>query len=620
MASFKSPILYRPLALLALLAVLSGLPAAAADRRGQLLSHQVARLEALAPVPGEGLGAAIAVAGDTVVAGAPAADDYGPESGAAYVFQYDPAGQSWVQVARLTADDAGPFHQFGTAVAIAGDTVVVGAPISIPGGAAYVFYRDQGGPNAWGQVARVEGVDTSWNDYFGYSLGLDGDTLVVGAYAGGDYDGQAYIFYRDQGGPDAWGQVARIVGSAVGPYDYFGSAVAVSGDTAIVGACGTGDNSTGAAYIFQRDQGGPHTWGQVAMIGLPDGAPVDWFGLPVAIHGDVAAVSAQGRAPDGAVYLFSRNQGGPHAWGRVAELTAQELFTGTAFGGSLAIVSGTLAVGAPAYDPGGAAYLFAPRQGAAVPWERVVRLAADDPQRGAALASSVSLAGDLLAAGAPGAEPGGAAYLFALTNAIPGDVVISQTTTPAYEGQEVLLTGRFSDLDQGGRFTVTVGWGDGISSTAEVGGSAPAYRFAARHTYAEGPYTYPLTVTVVDEQLASAVATSTLTVNNVAPALAPLPDREITAGTPLTLTVAFTDPGALDGHTATIHWMPAVSWTVSLPAGAAAFTATRTYTTAGQYTVTVAVADDDGGEDEGTFGVTVHRAGYAVFLPLVVRD
>jgi hypothetical protein len=715
----KFSVLYRSLALLLLLGVvvLGGLPVSATGLGGQLLRHQIARLEAMEPVPEEGFGAAIAISGGTVVIGAPYAYDYGFQSGAAYIFQYDPVGQGWIQVARLTASDAGPSQRFGTAVAIEGDTVIVGAPVSIPGGAAYVFYRDQGGPNAWGQVSRIVGLNTSWNDYFGYSLALDGDTLVVGAYAGGDYDGQAYVFYRNQGGPDAWGQVAWIVGSDVVPYDYFGSAVAVSGDTAIVGACGSGDNSTGAAYIFQRDEGGPHAWGQVAKIGLPDGTPDDWFGLPVAIHGDIAAVSAQGRAPDGAVYFFYRDQGGLDQWGQATYITATEPIAGTSFGVSLSLISGTLAVGAPSYTPGGAAYLFARHQGGSDLWGRVARLEAADPEPDAALGSAVSLYGEFMAAGAPGDEPGGSAYLFLLTSTPPGDVVISDTVVPAYEGQPRLLTGRFSDLDLDDRFTVTVDWGDGGNSLAAVGGNAPTYVFTASYTYTNGPTTYPITVTVVDGEGASAGATATITVNNVPPALehlvaaavdegasavltgtildpgvldsfsltlawgdgatdtlalpagttvfttvhpylddppgeaaaytitlavcdndggtdqaavpavvrnvAPtlptLPDQEVAAGALLTLTLTFADPGLLDGHTAVVQWTPTVSWTAALSAGVTAFTTTYTYTVAARYTATVVVADDDGGVGERAFVVTVHRTGYAIFLPLVIR-
>ena len=613
----KSRQLYRSLALLLLMGLLAVGPVAAVTNQNQLLRHQVAKLEPPPPIVEEGFGIAVAISGDTAVVGAPYAEDYGFESGAAYIFQYEPASADWVQVARITASDAGPAHWFGYSLAIHNDTVVVGAPVSLPGGAAYVFYRDRGGPNAWGEVVRVSGVNTSWNDFFGFSVALDGDTLVVGAYAGGDYDGQAYVFSRNQGGPDAWRQVAELVGSDVQPYDYFGSAVAVSGDTAVVGACGTGDGTTGAAYVFQRDQGGPDAWGQVTQLQLADGMPEDWFGLPVAIHGDIAAVSAQGRNLDGAVYLFDRNQGGAGGWGQVAEITPGE--PGTAFAVSLDIVSDTLAVGALAREPGGAVYVFERYQGGTDVWGQVACLVAQDPQPDAALGRWVSLADDHLVAGAPGDGLSGAAYIFSLPNVPPSKVVISGTTDPVYEGQPLLLTGGFSDLDLDDSFTVTVDWGDGGSSLADVGGYQPTYTFTASYTYTEGPATYPITVTVVDEQEASAWATSTIVVSNVAPVLAPLPDEEVAAGTPLTLTASFADPGVLDSHIAVVYWTPAISWTAALSAGVTAFTTTHTYTGAGHYTVSVVIADDDGGEDTGTFGVSVYKDEYAIFLPLVIR-
>ncbi len=309
-------------ALLIALPDLPSLPVLAAGGDEQILRHQVARLVAGDVQDGDLFGLDVAIDGDLAVVGECNDSELAHEAGAAYIFQRDPGGSGdWVQLVKLTASDPFPYADFGRAVAVDGDTVVVSADVISPGGAVYIFQRDQGGPGAWGQLARITGLDTSWSDRFGYDLALDGDTLIVGAYAGGDYDGKAYIFYRDQGGPNAWGQVAMIVGSQVTPYDYFGCTVDVSGDTAIVGA--PGDNGIiGMAYIFQRDQGGADAWGQVAALTPPDPVQHGWFGLPVSIDGDTAAISATGQGSDGIVFIYYRDQGGPDGWGLAARLTA----------------------------------------------------------------------------------------------------------------------------------------------------------------------------------------------------------------------------------------------------------------------------------------------------------
>ncbi len=104
-------------------------------------------------------------------------------------------------------------------MSVAGDTAVVGASGADVGGrgdqgAAYVFYRDQGGADAWGQVGKLTAADGAAGDGLGDSVSVDGDTAVVGAgeadVGGNDDQGAAYVFYRNQGGADAWGQVAKL--------------------------------------------------------------------------------------------------------------------------------------------------------------------------------------------------------------------------------------------------------------------------------------------------------------------------------------------------------------------------------------------------------------------------
>jgi uncharacterized repeat protein (TIGR01451 family) len=148
-------------------------------------------------------------------------------------------------------------------VSLSVDTAVVGAQSHKIGGnpnqgAAYVFQRDHGGPNTWGQLRKLTASDGSGADFFGFSVSINDDIAVVGARiadADGNTDqGAAYVFERNQGGASGWGEIAKLTASDKADGDQFGWSVSASGDTAIVGANfhDTGGNTDqGAAYVFE---------------------------------------------------------------------------------------------------------------------------------------------------------------------------------------------------------------------------------------------------------------------------------------------------------------------------------------------------------------------------------
>ncbi|MGD9047335.1 MAG: FG-GAP repeat protein [Anaerolineae bacterium] len=340
------------------------------------------------------------------------------------------------QVAKLTAADGATGDGFGVSVSISGDTALIGALNADVGGnskqgAVYVFYRDQGGPNAWGHVAKLTAADGAADDWFGFSVSVSGDTAIVGAFladVGDNFNqGAAYVFYRDQGGPDAWGQVAKLTDGAAA--DLFGFSVSVSGDTAVVGAYRADVGSykdQGATYVFDRNQGGPDIWGQVARLTAADGWAYDTFGYSVSVSGDTALVGALyadvgGQVEQGAAYVFYRNQGGADAWGQVAKLTAGDGAEGDRFGDSVSVSGDTAVVGAWLADVGGnedqgAAYVFYRDQGGADAWGQAAKLTADDGAAGDAFCS-VSVSGDTAIVGAALADVDsnpdqGAAYVF----------------------------------------------------------------------------------------------------------------------------------------------------------------------------------------------------------------
>jgi hypothetical protein len=293
----------------------------------------------------------VSISGDTAIVGA-------RNSVSAYIFSRNQGGaDSWGQVTKITGSDATYFDDFGSSVSISGDTAIVGAyrdddSVTTDSGSAYIFFRDEGGTDSWGQVTKITASDPASRDIFGVSVSISGDTAIVGAPGdddSGSASGSAYIFSRNQGGTDSWGQVLRITASDGAEGSYFGNSVSISDDTAIVGAPGDDDNGidSGAAYIFSRNQGGIDGWGQVTKITASDGAESDCFGLSVSISGDKAIVGATGcfGSSSGSSYIFSRNQGGTDSWGQVTKIEASDGVQSDYFGYSVAISGDTAIVG-----------------------------------------------------------------------------------------------------------------------------------------------------------------------------------------------------------------------------------------------------------------------------------
>ena len=218
------------------------------------------------------------------------------DSKAVYPIEIDPVFEP---VKKITASDGAAGDFFGVSVSISGDTAIVGAE-GDDGykGAAYIFERNQGGANNWGEVKKLTGSGTTQPagdqsvSNFGYSVSISGDTAIVGMNALVQV-GNAWIFERNGGGMNNWGEVKKLTASDGAANDQFGISVSISVDTVIVGASGD-DNSKGSAYIFKRNTGGINNWGQVKKLTASDGAAGDEFGYSVLISGDTAIVGSVG--------------------------------------------------------------------------------------------------------------------------------------------------------------------------------------------------------------------------------------------------------------------------------------------------------------------------------------
>ena len=364
-------------------------------------------------------GSSVALSGDFAIVGAPSEDGVGTDRGAAYVCNRNSGGENfWEEVVKLTASDAADGDEFGCSVSISGDYAVVGSHSEdgsgVDRGAAYVYGRNHGGDDNWGQMAILTASDTQDGDEFGCSVSISGDYVVVGALfkddAGSDR-GAAYVFYRDQGGADNWGQIAKLTASDAADSDHFGNSVAISGDYVVVGVYHEDGGGTdyGAAYVYGRNHGGDDSWGQMAKLTASDAADGDEFGCSVSISGDLAAVGAMyedGEGTDqGAVYIYDRNQGGTDSWGEVTKLTNPDAVDDDGFGNSVSIDGDHVLIGALNDDGDGtdrgAAYIYGRNIGGTDNWGGVMMLTPSDPADGDLFGFSVAIQGDFVVVGAP---------------------------------------------------------------------------------------------------------------------------------------------------------------------------------------------------------------------------
>jgi hypothetical protein len=365
------------------------------------VGRPLAEMHGSGTVPLDWFGASVAASGGTVVVGAPAEPLLAAGFGRAYVFTK--MASAWHQTAELENPDALGPDWFGDSVAVSGHTIVVGAPaisvLSSGLGRAYVFAQTTTG---WRQTAQLEGPDTAVGDSFGDSVAISGRTIVVGAPSHASKAGAAYVFTN----PGRGWQVTELKGSDTIAKDDFGDAVAISGDTIVVGAFGHASEA-GRAYVFTH---GPNGWHQSAELSGSGIAAGDGFGVSVAIAGRTIAVGAGLAASDaGRVYLFAKNAAG---WHQSAQLAASDAGAKNDFGDAVAVSGDNVVVGTFAQAPNaGRAYLFT---GTAAGWRQTAELASGSrAATGDDFGYSVAISGKTIAVGAMGEESGaGRAYVF----------------------------------------------------------------------------------------------------------------------------------------------------------------------------------------------------------------
>jgi len=273
-------------------------------------SAYTAKLTASDGATGDSFGISVALSGDTALVGAYGDNISISDEGSAYVF-VEPGGgwASGTETAKLTASDGDTGDRLGWSVALSGDTALVGAYFNNVGfntdqGSAYVFVESGGGWATGTETAELTASDGATSDWFGWSVALDGDTALVGANRDDSDKGSAYVFVEPGGGWASGNETAKLTASDGAVNDSFGYSVALSGDTALVGAYGD-DSAKGSAYVFVAPGGGWTTGTETAKLTASDGATGDSFGFSVALSGDAALVGANGDdSSTGSAYFF----------------------------------------------------------------------------------------------------------------------------------------------------------------------------------------------------------------------------------------------------------------------------------------------------------------------------
>jgi len=280
-------------------------------------------------------------------------------------------------------------------------------------------------PATWRQLAELTPSVRTSNDWFGVSIAMSGNTVVVG-----DFDpnietyGAVYVYVKPANGWTNMTQVAKLTSSDNG--EGFGISVAISGNTIVVGAANTSNFDApaagpGAAYVFVRPAGGWTDANESAKLTASDGQAGDAFGDSVSISGNTIAVGAffaadsAGNDFAGKAYVFARPAGG---WTgdlhETARLTASDSQLLNYMGASVATDGNSVVAGADGHNNfQGAAYVFAKPAGGWTNMTQTAELTASDGKGSNDFGFSMAISGETVLAGAPGAgQYRGEAYVF----------------------------------------------------------------------------------------------------------------------------------------------------------------------------------------------------------------
>jgi hypothetical protein len=317
----------------------------------------------------------------------------------------------------------------------------------------------------WTQQAKLLPSGSPWAYLFGYSVSLDGDTALIGSIQYYYYCGAAYVFTRTG---TTWTEQDILCASDGAPYDGFGSAVSLYGNTALISAYGHDHNAqnSGSAYVFTHTD---DNWTEQAELLASDGEEQDTFGRSVSLSGDTAIIGVTGDQDNGyesgSAYVFTRTGS---TWTQQAKLLASDAAAGDWFGNSVSLDGDIALIGAYLDDDNGmdsgSAYVFT-RTGAN--WVQQQKLIASDGALWDSFGSPISLDGDTAFIAATGDDDNGvdsgSVYVFTKENHPPNPPTI---TGPAEGTIKVATTYNFTTTDpDDDEVYYFIDWGDQTNSS-----------------------------------------------------------------------------------------------------------------------------------------------------------
>jgi len=387
---------------------------------------------------GDYFGNAVAMADDVMVVGAKGENTGGGDAGAAYIFRYN--GSSWLEEQKIQGSDLDGNDYFGYSVAIDNNIIVVGAPWKDGGGgyagAIYIFRYNR---IEWVEEQKIQRSGIQANDRYGYSVAIDNDVIITGAYGedtNGSMAGAAYI-YRYNG--STWEEEQRIISNDIAASDYFGQKVAVDNNITVIGAYGKDNGSVYMFKYYPEVSGG--MWIEEQKIQSSDIQPNDYFGNSVAIDNDVIVVGAYGEdtgeSGAGAAYIFRYNG---IEWIEEQKIQASDKEANDKFSKeAVSIENDTIIIGAYEKDSyTGAVYIFR-YDGSS--WIEIKKMQSSDIQLNDYFGYSVLIKNNIMVIGAEYEDVDnlGAAYIYDLKKySIPENYPVEYNKTAEqwqlYEG------------------------------------------------------------------------------------------------------------------------------------------------------------------------------------------
>ncbi len=268
------------------------------EAEGEDVWTEIQKITAPDKSSGDYFGTSITVNNGRMAVGAYGEDDKGRSAGAVYTYELNE--DQWKFETKIHDQEGAANDRFGSSVVLNQNTLIVGANRDNKAGSIIIFEKKESG---WNQTLKIFSSDGKAKDRFGCSLALSGDYLAVGADGAEGFMGAVYIFEKNLGGANNWGEVKKIQPIDADSDDRFGKTIAMSGNYLLVGSEGH-EMGMGATYLFRKDKEGENQWGLANKMNAMDGSPRDLFGSSVAMSGEDIFIGAYQSDRKGGAYVF----------------------------------------------------------------------------------------------------------------------------------------------------------------------------------------------------------------------------------------------------------------------------------------------------------------------------